>query len=111
VPNLNQAVTNLPSTSSYTSLLKARIIGFPKTSITITNSHGSYGIKYKILVSNHPQGIADTWAEEKAEATLAAAAAASYTITGPFVWVDVQIIDASGGSHGIGNCWLQATGI
>lgn len=111
MPHLEQSKTGQASTNSYDSLLKARIIGFPKTSITITNSHGSYGIKYKILVSNHPQGLADTWAEEKAEATLAAAAAASYTLTGPFVWVDVQIVDASSGNHGVGNAWLQSVGV
>ena len=111
MPRVAQETTNQASTASYVTLLKARLVSMTHCTITLTNSHGSNGIKFKILVSNDPHGADGTWAEEKAETVLAAAAAKSHAISAPFAWVDVQIIDENAGNHGIGNAWLQACGL
>lgn len=111
MPNLNQTVINQNSTTSYVTLLKARIIGFPKCTIVITNSHGVNGIKFKVFVSNDVTGNTTSFAIDKDETTLAAGAASTHVLTGSFAWVDVKIIDSSSGNHGIGNAYLQATGV
>jgi len=111
MPYVKQETTAQNTTSSYASLLRARVIGFPHATIVVTNSHGSYSLNYKVLTSNDPKGAANTWAEEKAEATLAAGAVARHVLTGAFCWIDVQIVDTTGGQHAIGNAWLQACGI
>ena len=111
MPHVKQETTDQATTSSYATLLRARVLGFPRATIVVTNSHGSYSLKYKVLTSNAPQGSANTWAEEKAEATLAAGAIERYVLSGPFAWIDVQVVDATGGQHATANCWLVATGI
>jgi hypothetical protein len=111
MPSVKQESTNQPSTASYATLLRARVIGFTKCTLTVTNSDGVNAIKFKILVSNDLQGAANTWAVEKTEDVLAAGAAYPHILSGAFCWVDVLIVDESAGDHGIGNCWLQACGL
>lgn len=111
MPSVKQETTNQVSTTSYMPLLTACIIGFPKCTVVVTNSDGVNGIKYKILVSNHKNGASSSYAEDKAEATLAAGSVERHVVTGCFGWVCVKIIDASAGDHGIGNAWLTACGV
>jgi hypothetical protein len=111
MPWLRQSNTNQARTSSYATLLRAKTTSFPKITLTITNSHGTNAIKYKVLVSNTDQPGSSDWAEEKAEATLAAGAADRYALSGSFQWVDVQIVDNSAGNHGTGNAFLNAVGL
>lgn len=111
MPQVNQTTLNIASTTVYASAQKAKILELRESSLVIHNPHETNGIKWKIQVSNEPQGAPDSWAEEKAEATLAPGATDSYTLSGPFVWVNVLIVDASGGAHGLANIYLQATGI
>jgi hypothetical protein len=111
MPSVKQEKIGQPTTTSYASLLKAFITGFIHCTIVVTNSHGTNGLKFKILVSNHAHGAVNTWAEEKAEATLAAGAVDRYILTGSFNVIDVQVIDASEGDHATANAWLLATGI
>lgn len=98
------------STTGYVSLLKCRITERQKCTIVISNSHAANGIKYVVWVSNDPLGSAASFATEKTEATLAALACERHVLSGSFAWVDVRIIDASGGAHGIGNAWLHSEG-
>jgi len=97
--------------AAYASLLKARIPARTNASIVLTNS-GLTGatIAWKVLVSNDPEGAADTWAEDKAEATLLIATGVKHVLSGPFLWVDVQISSNVSGKSGEGNCWLMAVG-
>jgi len=97
--------------AAYASLLKARIPARTNASILLTNS-GLTGatIDWKVLVSNDPEGAADTWAEDKAEATLLIATGVKHVLSGPFLWVDVQIKSNVSGKSGEGNCWLMAVG-
>lgn len=95
---------------TYASLLKARIIGRTIASLIITNS-GTATIKWKVLVSNDSQGTAGSWAELKAEATLAGSAVAAYSITGIYGWIDIEIMSNATGTSGEGNAWILAAGI
>ena len=96
---------------AYASLLKAKIPARTNASIVLTNT-GLTGahIDWKVLVSNDPEGAAGAWADDKAEATLNQGATIRHVITGPFVWVDVQIKSNVSGKSGEGNCWLMAVG-
>jgi len=109
LPFLQEEKTGQATTDSYASLLKSKLTELSKVSVVVSNSHGSNSIKYKVLASNDPDGAAASFAEDKTEATLAAGAAERYVLTGPFVWVDVQVRAATGGSQGTGNAWLYAT--
>ena len=109
--SLKESVTNITTTGSYVIALRSRPLGFKTISLTLTNSDGVNSLKYKVDVSNDPQGAADTWAEEIAEQVLSAGAAAKHVLSGPFVWVAIQVKDASGGSHAIANVYLLAVGI
>jgi len=106
-----QEITAVASTNAYQSLLKCRIPERTKSSLILTNSHAANDIKFKVLVSNDPQGSAASFAEEKSEATLVALASVRYVLTGVYAWVSIEIIDSSSGSHGIGNCWMMAVGV
>ena len=111
MPYVLQEKTGLVAAAAYASLLKARIPARTNASILLTNS-GLTGatIDWKVLVSNDPEGAADTWAEDKAEATLTIATGVKHVLSGPFLWVDVQIKSNVSGKSGEGNCWLMAVG-
>lgn len=113
MPHVKQENTDLTSTNSYATLLKAKICGRTDATVVISNSHTSNWIKYKVLVSNDEEGAANTWVEDKAEAVLnnSTSTIASHVLTGPFLWVDVQIKSNSDGVHGTGNAWLHAVGL
>lgn len=110
MPLVLQEKTGQATTASYATLLKARITEPTKATVVITNSHGSNGLKWKILVSNDPEGASSSFAEEKAEAVLAANAAVQHSVSGAFAWIDVQIVDNVEGNHATGNAWLNACG-
>lgn len=102
---LAQATTN-----TYASLLKAKILPRTDGSIVLYNSHATAALRWKVLVSNDVEGAANTWGEEKAEATLAALTPIRYVLTGPFIWVDVQVASNVTDTPSEANCWLQACG-
>jgi hypothetical protein len=110
VTHIFQEKLGQAAVTAYASLLKARIPDRTDASIVLYNSHASHTIKWKVLVSNDEQGASTTFAEEKAEATLAAVTPVRYVLTGPFAWVDVQIASNTSGQSGEGNVWLLATG-
>jgi hypothetical protein len=111
MPHLKASTTSITTTSNYALAQQTRIIGFTKITVLVTNSDGTSSIKYKILGSNHPQGAANTFAEDVSEQTLTAGSAAKHVISGPFIWIQVLVKDASGGDHGIANVYLLAVGI
>lgn len=111
MPHLKESTTGTTTTSSYVLAQQTRTIGFTKISVLVTNSDGTNSIKYKILGSNDPQGGTNTFAEDVSEQTLTAGSAARHVLSGPFVWIQVQVKDASGGSHGIANVYLLAVGL
>jgi len=109
LPFLQEEKTGQATTDSYASLLTSKLTELHEVSVVVSNSHGSNAIKYKVMASNDPDGAAASFAEDKAEATLAAGAAERHVLTGPFVWVSVLIKASIGGSQGTGNAWLYAT--
>jgi len=112
MPQVLQQQTDQYSATAYASLLKVRVLSRTAGSLVIKNQHATATLKYKILVSNDPQGGANTWAEEKAEATLAGAAIpVRVVLTGPFVWVDVQIASNGAGESPQGSAWFLAVGL
>lgn len=87
------------STASYVDVSGSKIdaANYESVALTVTNTHGSNSIDYKVLAS-----IDDvSYVEVKAEATLAAAAIGSYS-TSPalYRYYKVQVKDTSGGTHG-----------
>lgn len=110
MPQILQKREGETSTASYATLLKCRIIGRPKSSMTIHNA-GANSIKWKVLVSNDPQGTTGSWGTEKAEDTLTAGSSEPYVISGCFGWIDIQIVDATAPNHGTCSAYLYATGI
>ena len=97
--------------AAYASLLKARIPARTNATIVLTNT-GLTGahVDWKVLVSNDVEGAGDTWAEDKAEATLNQGSTIRHVISGSFLRVDVQIKSNVSGKSGEGNCWLMAVG-
>lgn len=112
MPYVLQEKTGQVAVESYASLLKAKIIGRTDASIILSNTGLSgHTIKWKVLVSNDPEGAADTWAEDKAEATMnAGATPVRHVLTGPHLWVDVQFASNDAGESGEGNAWLMTVG-
>ncbi len=110
MPFILEEKTDQASNATYTSLLKSKILSRLYTSLTIYNAHASHQLKYKILVTNDSDGV-DGWAEDKAEATLAGLTGVKYNITGPFVWVDVQIMSNGSGESPHASAWLHAVGL
>jgi len=97
------------SANAYASILKAKITDLNNCSIVLYNGHATSVIKYKILVSNDPEGAANTWAEDKAEATLNGVTAVRHVLTGAFVYVDVQIASNVADTHSDDvDAWLYA---
>lgn len=111
MPQVNQTTLNIASTTVYASAQKAKILALPKCSIVIHNPHETNSIKSKVLVSNDVTGDPNSFAVDKEETTIAAGSSSTHVLTGCFAWVDVQIVDASSGNHGLANVYLQATGI
>ena len=111
MPLVLQETVGQATTASYATLLKVRLTEPTKATVVISNGDSSNGLKYKILVSNDPEGAASSFAEEKAEAVLAANATARYVVSGSFLWIDVQVVDNVPASHAIANAWLHSCGV
>lgn len=107
-----QEKTGQVAVEAYASLLKTRIPARTNATVVLSNI-GETGatINWKVLVSNDSEGAANTWAEDKAEATLLISTAVRHVLTGPFLWVDVQFASGVSGKSGVGNCWLMAVGL
>ena len=111
MPTVLQEITAVASTNAYQSLLKCRVPERTRCTLVLTNSHGTNDLKFKFLVSNSSGGVANSWAEEKGETTLAALSSTRYVLTGVFCWLDIQIIDSSSGNHATANVWVMAVGL
>jgi hypothetical protein len=106
-----QQHTGQYSDTTWKSLLKVRAIPHRQLSLAIANLHASHTLKWKVLVSNSLHGDADTWAEEKSEDTINGASTilpVRYVLSGPFVWVDVQIESVGADQSPQGSAWLLA---
>ena len=112
MPLVTQENTSQVAVAAYASLLKAKIPARTNATIVLTNT-GETGatIDWKVLVSNDPEGAANTWCEDKSEATLLISTGVKHVLSGPFFWVDVQIKSNVSGKSGLGNCWLMAVGL
>jgi hypothetical protein len=114
MPEVKQETIAQYSNGTYTSLLKAKLHSRTATTLVIANLHASHNLKWKVLVSDDPEGAANTWAEEKAEATINGAATVApvkHVISGPFCWVDVQIMSAGPAESPQASAWLLAVGL
>jgi len=111
MPLVTQENIGQVAVEAYASLLKARIPARTNASIVLTNTGESGAhINWKVLVSNDPEGAAGAWGEDKVEAVLNQGSTVRHVLTGPFLWVDVQIKSNVSGKSGEGNCWLMAVG-
>ena len=78
--------------TNYVSILKTRNTeAVVNVSLIIRNSHATDAIDWKVLISNDLEGISTSFAEEKSEASLSALTLAKHVLSGPFIWIDVQI--------------------
>jgi hypothetical protein len=69
-------------------------------------------LKYKILVSNDPQGTASSFAEEKAEATInGGTVPVRHVLTGPFLWIEIQIMSNGPSESPQASAWIMAIGV
>jgi hypothetical protein len=107
---VKQEKTDQYTNGSYVSLLKARIPDIVQSTVVIRNQHASHSFLWKVLVSNDPDGIAASFAEDKAEATLNPATRARHVITGPFIWVDVQVMSDTAAESPQASAWLLGVG-
>jgi hypothetical protein len=102
--------------TSYTSILKAKVLGQTKISLVIANSHETAAVNAKVYVSNDPEGSAASFAPLELVATegvetvlpVAAASAQPIEIDMPYAWVDVQIQSEDENSPQA-TAWLIAT--
>jgi hypothetical protein len=113
MPHVLQEKTGQVAVENYASLLKSKIVGRTNATVVLSNTGlTGHTIKWKVLVSNDPEGASGTWSEEKAEATLnAGATPVRHVVSGPFCWCDIQIASNDPGESGEGNCWLMAVGL
>jgi hypothetical protein len=112
MPYLIEKTTDQYSNATYTKLLRTRLTSRTLASVIVRNQHATATLKYKILVSNDETGDVNTFAEEKAEATLAGAAIPiRYVLTGPFVWVEIQIMSNASAESPQASAWVVAVGL
>jgi len=96
---------NQASTGSYASILKAKLGGL-YASIVVLNLDAVKDLKYKVLLSNDPDGASASYGEDKAETTIQESATGFHITTIPSHWVDVQIKEASALESPHASCWL-----
>ena len=108
--NVKQETTDQYTNGSYASLLKTRIPDIVNATLVIRNQHATHSFKWKVLISNDPDAASTSFAEDKAEATLNPATQVRHVITGPFVWVDVQIMSDTAGESPQASAWLLGVG-
>jgi len=112
MPFVTQSKTDQYSNDTYADLLTVKLIERMHATVIVRNQHGSHGLKYKILASNDPQGAANTWAEEKAEDTISGGSdPVRHVLTGPFVWVKIQIKSNGPSESPQASAWLMAIGV
>lgn len=95
MPQHKEESLNNTTTNDFVSILKAKITDLNNCSIVLYNGHATYEINWKVLVSNDPEGAANTWAEDKASAELGTESIVRHVLTGAFVWVDLQVESAT----------------
>ena len=112
MPHVQASITDRYSSTAYTKLLRAFLSERTNTTIIVKNQHATHHLKFKILVSNDLHGAANTWAEEKAEATInGGTAPVRYVLTGPFLWVEIQIASAGTDESPQASAWVVAVGL
>ena len=102
------------SATAYASLVKAKILGKTQCTLVIKNHHASHALNYRVLVSNDPEGAAGTWATDKAATAIAGAATPvpiEYELTGPYVWIDLQVASDGTDESPQASAWLLAVGL
>lgn len=112
MPFVQQEKLDQESNGTYTTLLKARVSARTNASVVVANAHASHNLLFKVLVSNDVEGANGTWAEDKAETTITGGSnPIRHVLTGPFIWIDVQIKSVGAGESPHGSAWLLGVGL
>jgi hypothetical protein len=107
MPFIRQQVEAYTTTSAYASALKMKLTGLKNFTLSLENTHNSNALKYKILVTNDPNGI-NGWYTKVDETTLAHNSADDVELNVLYEWVDLQVKDASSGNHATLNAYARA---
>ena len=114
MPHLYDEALDKASAAAYVSILKAKTLSKTHCTLVIKNHHATHTLNYQVLVSNDPEGAAGTWAVDKAETAIVGATTpvpVEYKITGPYVWIDLQIASDGSGESPHASAWLLAVGL
>lgn len=102
--------TAILSDGSYKTLLKSKFVGRTVASLVIRNTHATDSLKWRVVVSDDPNGAADSWGILKAEDTLTGNTVTPYAVVGTFCWVSIEIMSNGAGESPAGYCWMMAVG-